>query len=322
MTGTRSGIGFAAVMLIVAMTGNGRTPQSPDLQQYRRLLAGLDPSTPECLTTARQALVTRFTPGHPDGEQALRAFRQYYLARMKEQNAVFETPRVGELLVGTVMASGPRVDSLMPLEALARLKGPLGDDLRHRYASEVELLRRTLRWPFELDESEGFWFLNADAAWLAQPARQIACPLGDLLIFLSGERPTRVVDDASLRLTWAELGERIVRWDRFARTHADLPETSADVTPTLKGYLFCYLCGLDNSQAYDRNTHALDPALRASYERFVAKSRDWSAWAYVDGLVKLLGQQGFRRTAAVEQYLNRADSPAPCGRFRIPGPRR
>jgi hypothetical protein len=177
-----------------------------------------------------------------------------------------------------------------------------------------------LRWPFELDESEGFWFLNADAAWLAQPARQIACPLGDLLIFLRGERPTRVVDDASLRLTWAELGERIARWDRFARAHADLPETKAEVAPAVKGYLFCYLCGMSNSLAYAGDTHALDPALRASYQRFVIESRDSSPWAYVDGLVKLLAQQGFRRTEAVEQYLNRADSPAPCGRFHIPGP--
>lgn len=111
-------------LLVMAESPRAQAP-SRDLAQYLDALGRLDTQTPSCLDVARQALVTRFKNGHPDGEQALRAFRHYYLARMKEQNAVFEMPRVGELLVGTVMASGPAVDPLKPLEGLARLKGPI-----------------------------------------------------------------------------------------------------------------------------------------------------------------------------------------------------
>jgi hypothetical protein len=300
--------------LVPPASPHAQAPSS-DLRRYLDALGRLDTKTPSCLDVARQALVTRFKDGHPDEERALRAFRHYYLARMKEQNAVFEMPKVGELLVGAVMASGPAVDALKPIEALARLKGPIGDDLRSRYAAEVELLKRTLRWPFELDESEGFWFFNPDAAWLAEAARQIACPVSDLLIFLRGERPTVVAADAGLRVGWVDLGQRIVRWDRFARTHPDLPETSADVTPELNRYLSWYLCGLDNSPAYHRDTRILDSALRASYKRFVAENRDSSLWPFVDGLVAVLTREKFRRTPAVEQYLSRPDSPSPC-RFR------
>lgn len=301
-------------LLVMAESPRAQAP-SRDLAQYLDALGRLDTQTPSCLDVARQALVTRFKNGHPDGEQALRAFRHYYLARMKEQNEVFEMRRVGELLVGTVMASGPAVDPLKPLEGLARLKGPIGDDLRSRYAAEVELLKRTLRWPFELDESEGFWCFNPDASWLAEAARQIACPLSDLLIFLSGERPTVVAADAGLRVSWDSLGQRIVGWGRFVRTHPDLPETSADVTPELNRYLSWYLCGLANSPAYGRDTRILDSALRASYQRFVAENRDSSLWPFVDGLVAVLTREKFRRTPAVEQYLSRPDSPSPC-RFR------
>jgi hypothetical protein len=200
-----------------------------------------------------------------------------------------------------------------PPRLLTRLVGVQAEDLRSR-KDAVRRVEQARRWPFEVEESEGFWWLEPDNRWLAAVARRMPCPLADLLVLL-GDEPGLVVSDEALVISWDDLRQRIVRRERFVRTHQTLPETQAEVGSALAPMFDVYVCGLDNTPAHDRRSGTLDPQLRASYERFLREDRDSRYWPLIDGLMKVLNKEGFLRTTAVEQYL-KADSPTRCGRFR------
>ena len=82
----------------VVVTAQMKPPQN-DLAQYKAMLARLDTKTPACLETARKELEA-FQGGHADSQAALRAFRQFYLARMREQEQVLSGRGTWEIVYG------------------------------------------------------------------------------------------------------------------------------------------------------------------------------------------------------------------------------
>jgi len=312
----RAWVASAAVAVFVA------APSSPQegaadtaLSEYRQLLAHLDTATPACLDTAREALSKRFGGGHPDGEAAVRAFRDFYLARFHEWEKVMGGPEVLEFTFRHWL--GPEDHNPLVPFSIRRIRDvPDKNESAaiHRNPTLPSQLEAVRAWPFSIKQGEGDWYLCPDFDWLAAAARPVASGLSEFLGFAAREARERVVEDGGLQIPWDDLRLRIVRWDAFARSHPTLPEVAKEVRPDLGRLFTAYLCPLlPNTTEYDRDTGVLDPSLQASYRRFVAENHDATGHAFLEGLLSLLKTEKYRLTPAVEAYLNRQDSPAPCG---------
>jgi hypothetical protein len=307
---------IAAISWIATALALAAQPAPGDLARFRATLAGLDTRTPACLDAARQSLVQQFRPGHPDAEPALRAFREFYLSRVKEHASDLFEPGAQEF-ANRSWRVAPELDLRIPtpMRLVRPAEGPEAQRARRDNPALASKLDALLRWPFAVGQGEGDWYVHSDPGWLADAAKPIGGALGEYLEFLAAESRQVVAEDAGLQIPWDDLRRRIGRWDRFARTHAGLPETAREIRPAVAGLAGVFLCGIDNTPAYDRETLVLDSELGASYQRLLAEDRDSSLRGFVEGLVAVLKKDNFHRTPAVERYLGRPDSPAPC-RFR------
>jgi hypothetical protein len=282
-----------------------------DLARYKAMLARLDTKTPACLETARKELET-FQGGHADSQAALRAFRQFYLARMGEQEQVLSGPGTWRIVYGYWQLP-PDLHPLVPhpLSVIRLVKSAAASE-NPTLTAQLDAI---LKWPFAVVQSEGDWYLQPHAEWLVKAAHWLPGPLAEYLAFRLRESTEVVEEDAGLMMTWDELRQRIGRWDDFARAHSSLPESQDEVIPAVKSMFWVYTCGSDNSRAYGRGEPwLLVPELRESYSQYVNDRVDRFGRAYIEGLLATLKQSGYRRTSAVDQYLARPDYPGahPC----------
>jgi hypothetical protein len=75
-------------------------------------------------------------------------------------------------------------------------------------------------------------------------------------------------------------------------------------------YLRAYLTGWDNTNVFDWRTRVLKPDVRRSFERFVRVHASTRSAAVVREYLDLLARTGYRRTAAVDDFLrNRSGIP-------------
>jgi hypothetical protein len=129
--------------------------------------------------------------------------------------------------------------------------------------------------------------------------------------FWAAEEPQRIGDDASLLISWDDLGRRLVRWEDFVRRHPALPEVQDEVIPHVKNLIALYLFGSTNTPAYDtrieeapgRPPLRIDPALKTSYERFLVEHRDSSYWRLIDGIVTRLSRSGGVPNGELSDFL-------------------
>jgi hypothetical protein len=120
-------------------------------------------------------------------------------------------------------------------------------------------------------------------------------------------RPTG--GDASLIITWDELGQRVARLERFELTYPDA--AAFKLGHDLFIYdLRWYLRGADNTPAFNRETKVLEPALRRSYNWYMANNPNSPTTNLLRGYLDVLQKNGLKDSEAALQYL-RENSPLP-----------
>jgi|WetSurMetagenome_2_1015567.scaffolds.fasta_scaffold98384_2 hypothetical protein len=305
---------IAAAGLVVAGV-LGVSAQAPTgLRAYREFLAKLDATSPACLEQATTALRAGFGSGEPDGEAAVRAFREYYLARVADWEKALWEPGARELTYGAWLPPEEhRLVEPLPIGRIRVNGSAAAQAARLANPTLAARLDDVRRWPFAVVQAEGDWYLQPDAEWLAAAANAVPGRLADFLAFVALESKEVVAEDAGLRVPWDGVRVRLARWETFALGNPGLPEVAKEVTPHVTGLYRVYLCQLlDNTPPYNRTTGVLDPSLQASYRRLVSENRDMKGHAFVEGLLAQLAVAKFRLTPTVERYLARRDSPAPC----------
>jgi hypothetical protein len=238
---------------------------------FSRQLAELDPVPVESLATARAALVRGLDTWRPeDAEDALRAFWAFYRQVVRSHDPSIDTRELvgflsrlcdgracGYYMVRALEAStDPAV-----LQALAENQGLLAP-------------ARTLRSAgIEVVYGEGNLYRAEDGAFLASLARRLpAGPFREFVEFYASEL-TVFVSDAAIVIPWPDLGQRLARWETFARTHPNLPETKAVVTPEIGRLREFFVCGVSNTPAYEPPGGAIkriEPRVLEAYAQFVA----------------------------------------------------
>jgi hypothetical protein len=238
---------------------------------FSRQLAELDPVRVESLATAHAALVKGLDAWGPeDAEHAFRAFLAFYRRVVRSHDPSIDTPELVGFL--SKLCDG-RACGYYMVRALEASTDPA---VLQALAEHQRLLApaRTLRSAgIEVVYGEGNLYRAEDGAFLSSLARRLpAGPFREFVESYSSES-TIFVSDAAIVVPWPELGQRLARWETFARTHPNLPETKAVVTPETGRLREFFVCGVSNTPAYEPPGGALrtiEPRVLEAYEQFVA----------------------------------------------------
>jgi hypothetical protein len=236
-----------------------------------RQLAELDPAKIESLATAQAALVKGLDAWGPQAaDDAFRAFWAFYRRVVRSNDPSIDTPDLVDFL--SRLCDG-RACGFYMVRALEASTDPA---VLQALAENQRLLVpvRTLRSAgVEVVFGEGNLYRAEDGAFLASLARRLPeGPFREFVDFYAGES-TIFVSDAAIVVPWPELGQRLARWETFARMHPNLPETKAVVTPETGRLREFFVCGVSNTPAYESPDGALrriEPRVLEAYEQFVA----------------------------------------------------
>lgn len=273
----RTNVGVPVLVLVLSMArpaaaqrwdwpAPGNAPAS-----LSRQLATLDPARIESLATAQAALVKGLDAwGSEDAEHAFRAFWAFYRRVVQSHDPSIDTPELvgflsrlcdgracGYYMVRALETSSDRA----VLQALAE---------NGRLLAPARALRRA---GVEVVYGEGNLYRAEDDAFLASLAGRLPAGLLREFVEFSASESTIFVDDAAIVVPWPELGQRLARWETFARMHPTLPETKAVVTPEIGRLREFFVCGVANTPTYEPLGGALrtiEPRVLEAYEPFVA----------------------------------------------------
>jgi hypothetical protein len=270
-------------------------------------LAELDPVPVESLATAHAALVKGLDAWGPeDAEHAFRAFWAFYRRVVRSHDPSIDRPEVvgflsrlcdgrpcGYYMVRALEAStDPAV-----LQALAE---------NQRLLAPARTLRRA---GIEVVYGEGKLYRAEDGAFPASLARRLPVgPFREFVEFYASES-TIFVSDAAIVIPWLELGQRLARWETFARTHPNLPETKAVVAPETGRLREFFVCGVSNTPAYEPPGGALrriEPRVLEAYEQFVAANSASATTALLRNVLEHLARTRGVLDDPLREYMRTA----------------
>jgi hypothetical protein len=269
-----------AIVIVLLLLPAGATAQSWEWPAPERVpaafaarLSSLDPVRVESVAEARAALETGLRSWSPgEAEDAFRAFWEFYRSVVRVHDASIDTPELVRLLLSLCENRNCRYYLLRSLEqstdpavaaALAANRGKL------------EPARAVRRHGVEIIYGEGDLYRAEDASFLAELAAGLpARPFREFVEFYAREVDVWVYD-AGIVIPWAKLGDRLARWETFARAHAALPETDGVIKPEVQRLREFYLCGVSNTPVYGFDQRpgrrTVNPEALASYKEFPAR---------------------------------------------------
>ena len=212
------------------------------------------------------------------------------------------------------VAATPRADSLFLTfrNGYLRVAERITDKLDQASGVQLSVLNDTAtsgplaallaKHGFAFEYSEGNAYADEDVGYWARFFNDVLTPaMRRYLEIRATEQGSRFSEDAGLRISWDELGDRIATWEQFADSHPDFTWRNASQF-WYETYLSTYLTGMDNSRVFT-DSGVLKPAVRRSYELFLTRHPRGRATSIVAQYLALLKQNGFRQTPSVDAFL-------------------
>ncbi len=249
---------LAALALLFAAT----LAAGDNSEHYRGQLKNLDSANAQSTCTAR-ALLRDWMPKSDVADRAgmFRSFRAFYLDAVQSSAASFAA------------AMQPFVREIMDwLE-----KGQSFETARRQMERRPDIRRAAAPWfdcGFTFSAAEGDLYPAQDSATLLEFVPRLPPTLASYIRFRAREDAQEVGGDAALALSWEQLRQRLLRWESFARGHPQLPETSAEIQPAIRGLAESYFFGEDNTPTFDGQTGRIAPALVASWKHLATLDRE------------------------------------------------
>ena len=139
---------------------------------------------------------------------------------------------------------------------------------------------------FGIYESEGNFYIGADATRLTSLARYLPADLKAWVHFIQHEGgfADPVEDDNQLHVSWAELRDHLHRWEQFLQGH---PSLKPEVGHEVERLAWFFFLGLNNSPILGDNGR-MDPEVLAAWRRFARNPAPSRYTATMRRLLKLL----------------------------------
>lgn len=150
------------------------------------------------------------------------------------------------------------------------------------------------------------YFSLSDGALVRRFGRFISPVAREHLEITSTEQRQPSFDDASLMITWDQLGDRLARTDRFLSENWTAAG-SREIASYFDFYLSRYLRGSENTKAFDYRSRRMPPEVRRSYQRYVTEYGSSASGSIIRRYLAVLRANGWRDTAAVRRFAAQYD---------------
>lgn len=252
------------------VVGSPRPPQNEKLKKYYEYLGDLDKYDPQAIIQSRDYLFKEFEPDAENSQEALRMFIKFYrdvISSCQDLRAVREAhdPVLLKIADFTILGND-RVEKIFSSTdpAFAPFKAENAKILAELHDYRVAGI------DFNFDTEGAGVELVEDPEFIVSIASRVSGPYAEFLKFYYPEVAKPWAHDAGLQITWDELGKRVSVWEKFVKSHPDLPESKTIIEPFLEKIagVFTGKLRMDNSPLFKRNG-AMSPGLKEAYESFL-----------------------------------------------------
>jgi len=213
------------------------------------------------------------------------------LIRIKELQEILMAELEKEMLPLTETLYGYKIEDLRRPENLP--DGPT-----------KALMEKYQNMGYSIYSAEGMYYLEPNPQFLLGNFKaSISDDLYDYLTYRSAEVENHTFHDAAVVISWDELAERMVSWEKFMDMYPSSPYFE-DAKSMYDVYRFTFLIGADNTPAYRYPTEILDPDLLETYKSYSSKYPDSSMTPLIQDLLILLKNESYKKTERVEEFLN------------------
>lgn len=166
------------------------------------------------------------------------------------------------------------------------------------------LMERYRDMGYSVYMAEGMYYLDPSPRFLLGNFKaDISDELYDYLTYRSEEVDRHTYSDAAVIITWDELADRMVSWEKFMDTYPD-SAFFEEARSMYDMYRFSFFIGTSNTPAYTYPTEILDPELLAAYENYLARYPDSALTPVLEDLLALLEQEGYQKTEKIQAFLD------------------
>lgn len=154
----------------------------------------------------------------------------------------------------------------------------------------------------EIQPSEGFFSLDEKPRFLYDNFREyVSRPVKEFLRLRMEELEKGFAEDAALTISFEELGERAIVWERYLSLYNSSP-LAQDAGFFYNLYLGTFMTGMDNSRVFDP-TGNLAPEMKRVYSSFIEKHKGSRSAEITEEFMGILAKNGYRYSPEVEQFF-------------------
>ncbi|TDX44572.1 SH3 domain-containing protein [Orenia marismortui] len=159
---------------------------------------------------------------------------------------------------------------------------------------------------YRISIPEGSLLLEVDPDYLlAKFEAFISKGYAKFLKLQSREVNEHAGEDAAILISWDELAERLLSWEKLIDQYPNLKEIDL-AKREYKSYLSLYLFGADNTPAFPYwDDYILREEARLSYERFLKENQDTAAYKIIKDYYEDAKNNGFKWDDDLNKFRDR-----------------
>jgi len=297
-----------SLLLLIFLTGAAIGKDSPpvdSMAKYKNVLQNLKTSQAASILTAKEEFYKSFAKNDKKAQDGFRMFMHFYedvIEKSSEQ--FFANENFANFLLQFYEIADGTFSS--PMQGFDKMDAQRKDQVRKQHAGELEEFIRYVKCGIKIAaDGEGGWYITEDFDFLCDMLRDYPADINHYLLFMKEESKQDVIMDGGLVIPWDDLRKRIIRFEEFARKHPDLEETKTRIQPEIRGLVYVYLAGVDNSPVFDWELEKTSPELKTSYETFLKENKN-SAWhSTVQQIYKIHEKHKFGRNDEVYDFVDK-----------------
>jgi hypothetical protein len=168
---------------------------------------------------------------------------------------------------------------------------------------ESKLASKLSKAGWKLDESEGMYYVGEDGEWFLKEFGSILPEdWNKYLQQRTKEVKNQFSEDAGLLISWEELRDRIIYWEKYLIKYPTFSEKEV-IDFYLDVYIRTYLTGMSNSSIADIETNKVQDKITKSYENFLTLNKQSKYYKLVEGQYNILKQNSFLLNEKTSQEL-------------------
>lgn len=156
----------------------------------------------------------------------------------------------------------------------------------------------------ELFMTEGMYYVDVKFDYFEKLfLGKVSSALNEFLKIRSVELKQGFSEDAILLISFNELYERVITWEKFINANPNfLLKKQAQFY--YESYLSTFLTGMDNSRTFDIETKEILPEIKKLYEQIIEQKDSLKSTIIIIDYYALLKTNGFKQPSNIKEFLN------------------